>query len=265
MSDISLPSVMTGDTKPSFSIRLRTIIFRVCFPIWTFLCCTYCLPLLLHKSSEKIAYSGHLWAKGTLKLLRMICHVTYDIRGEEHVRNKHESYVFVSNHQSVWETAIFLYIRRHPAYILKQELLRVPLFGLFLKHLEMIAIDRSAGGKALKDMCRDARSCMNEGRDVILFPEGTRVPLDKTLPFQPGAVMLYRMMSEQVKMIPVAHNSGAHWSAHRKAILPGVIVLEYGPPLAAAMNKADVMDVLEKDIKDRSRKLIQSSVDMYEQ
>lgn len=261
MSDTppSLPDLMTGKTLPGIGIRIRSRLFKMMFPVWTTISCTSCLPLLVYKDSYKIRYAGDLWGRGTIRLLKIICNVNYEVRGEEHVKNCSGRIVFVCNHQSIWETAAFLALYEHPAYIFKKELLRVPLFGTFLKALEMISIDRSAGASALKYMARMSTVRLEQNRHLVIFPEGTRAAPGENLPFQPGAAMLYRQLPDNVQMIPVAVNSAAHWSARRKTILPGKIILEYGKPLPSGLDKKTLMTTLEADINSRRDALMAES------
>lgn len=252
---------MTGARKPALRVRLRSRAFKALFPLWTGICCVYCTPLLLRKHSRAVAYAGDLWARGTFFLLKHICHIGYELRGKEHYSPETRPYIIAGKHQSAWETAVFLHILDHPAYILKKELLAIPLFGTFLKKLEMIAVDRSAGMKAIKQMCADTSERLQEGRDAIIFPEGTRGAVDASLPYQPGAAMLYKQCAEYGKILPAAVNSGAHWSARRTYLLPGTIILEFGAPIEAGKNRDAFTAALQDDIEQRSAALMRESAE----
>jgi len=232
----------------TLSARVRSAIFRIAFPVWTAIISTLCLPYMFFSNSRDVAPAGHAWAAGVVFLLRYICGLRYEIKGAENIP-KNAPVIFACKHQSVWETMIFLYLFRHPAYILKQELLSVPLFGLYLRKLNMVAIDRAGGSGAIRKMQADVSALLAEGREAVIFPEGTRRPAAAEPDYQPGVAFLYAGMPENAALVPVALNSGKFWSPFSKIVRPGVVVMEYRRPIPAGLPRKEFMRTLQERIE----------------
>ena len=160
-------------------------------------------------------------------------------------------------HQSAWDTMIFALLLRHPSFVMKKSLKRIPLFGWFLARSGMVAIDRSAGASALKGMLRDAREMIAKGRAVIIFPEGTRTAPGKSLPYHPGVFALYRDLG--LPTVPIALNSGLYWRRDAFLKRPGKIVMEILPPIPPGLPRKAFMAQLEAGIEERSKALIQEA------
>ncbi|MET0154623.1 MAG: lysophospholipid acyltransferase family protein [Rickettsiales bacterium] len=232
----------------SLSLRARSALFRALFPVWTALVSTLCLPLLLYRDARKIAPAGRLWGAGTMFLLKHVCNLRFAVRGEENIPPG-APVIFACKHQSVWETAIFLCLFPHPAYVLKKELLSVPLFGTFLRRLEMIAINRSGGSAAIKELQRLAAERLREGRAVVIFPEGTRKPVGATTDYQSGVAFLYAGAPEGTAVVPTSLNSGEYWSPFSRIVRPGVITMSYRPPIPVGLPRKEFMKALEESIE----------------
>ncbi|WP_374366810.1 lysophospholipid acyltransferase family protein [Dongia sp.] len=235
-------------------IGFRALLFNTLYLLWTAAMHIVCLPLLLAPASV-IHKAGKIWIAGSLWLLR-IC-VGLDMReiGSEHLPA--EPVLFAVKHQSAWETLYLSWRLNQPAFVLKKELLHIPLFGWFLRRVGMIAIDRSGKAAALKKMVADAKATFAQGRPVIIFPEGTRVAPGAHRPYQPGIAALYAQLG--VPVIPVALNSGLFWG--KKAILkkPGTITIEYLPPIPPGLDRKSFMRELESRIETASNRLAQES------
>jgi len=229
---------------------IRAFIFNSLYLLWTAAMHVICLPLLVAPASVVHA-AGRIWIAGSLWLLK-IC-VGLDVRevGVEHLPT--QPVLFAAKHQSAWETLYLSWRLNHPAFILKKELLLIPLFGWFLKRAGMIAIDRSGKAAALKKMVADARDVFAQGRPVIIFPEGTRVAPGASRPYQPGIAALYAQLG--VPVVPVALNSGLFWG--RKAILkkPGTITIEYLEPIPPGLDRKTFMRELEARIETAAARL----------
>ena len=139
-----------------------------------------------------------------LWLLRVIAGTTYEVRGLDNIPDT--ACVVASKHQSMWETVSLIAIVEHPALVLKQELLYIPLYGWYVQKARMIAIRRSDGPKALRKMLRQAAAAAEEDRHLIIFPEGTRAAPGARNPYMPGVAGLYSHLD--VPCVPVALNSG---------------------------------------------------------
>lgn len=229
---------------------LRALVFNILYLLWTAGMHIICLPLLLAPASVVHA-AGKFWIAGALWLLKLCVGLGVREIGTENLPS--QPALFAAKHQSAWETLYLSWRLNHPAFVLKKELLMIPLFGWFLKRVGMIAIDRSGKAAALKKMVADAKAIFAQGRPVIIFPEGTRVAPGDTRPYQPGIAALYAQLD--VPVVPVALNSGRFWG--RKAILkkPGTITIEYLPAIPPGLDRKTFMRELESRIEGAATRL----------
>ena len=165
--------------------------------------------------------------------------------------------IYAAKHQSAWETLFLSRYLGFPAFVLKQELLSIPLFGWFLKKSGMIAVDRKGGASALRAMARQATETLESGRSILIFPEGTRVPPGQTRPYQPGVAALYTQ--QKVPLVPVALNSGLFWGRRAFIKKSGTIVVEILPPIPPGLDRKAVMKELENRIETAAKALAQPS------
>ena len=124
------------------------------------------------------------WARSSIWLLRVICNTKVEYRGLEKIPNG--PLIVASKHQSMWETFALLQFFDQPLFILKRELKWIPLFGWYMVKSDMIGIDRAAGGRSLLNMARRAGEAVRRGRQLIIFPEGTRTPVDAPPHYKTG-------------------------------------------------------------------------------
>jgi 1-acyl-sn-glycerol-3-phosphate acyltransferase len=230
---------------------LRSALFNLCYLLWSAAMHIVCLPLLLAPASW-VWQAAHLWIDGTLFLLRIICGLDVRELGVENLPKGPA--IIAAKHQSAWET---LYLSRRlgrPAFILKRELLMIPLFGWFIRKVGMIAVDRAGKAAALKQMVRDANGAFAEGRQIIIFPEGTRVAPGDHKPYQPGIAALYGQLS--VPVVPVALNSGLYWGRKAFNKKPGRILIEYLPPIPPGLDRKSFMAELEQRLEPAARALL---------
>ncbi len=174
------------------------------------------------------------WARFTLWWFRVTCGVRYEVRGLENVPES--TCIIFSKHQSTWET---LFIQRFfppQAWLLKKELLSVPMFGWALRLAEPIAIDRNAGRKAIKQLLEQGKRRLQLGRWVVVFPEGTRMTPGKKGKYGAGGAMLAQ--STGYPVLPIAHNAGTVWPKKGFLKRPGTIVFSIGPLIDTQSKKA---------------------------
>ena len=171
---------------------------------------------------------ARIWATGTLAMARLICGVRYQITGLENIPDK--PCVVMSKHQSAWETYFLQKLFVPQATVLKAELLKIPVFGLALKMLEPIAIDRSLKRNALKEVVKQGGERLADGRWVVIFPEGTRVAPGQNSSFANSGALLAQKNNAQV--LPIAHNAGECWPGRSVLLTPGLIQLVIGPVIA---------------------------------
>ena len=210
-----------------------------------------CAPsLLVPRSWVRAVFQ--LWLGLVLGGLKIICGVEYEVRGREHVPAG--GALVASKHQSMFETLAFWAILEDPAIILKKELSYLPFFGWYAMKLKNIKVDRSAGSKALRDMLNQARDRAQESRQVVIFPQGTRLKPGEADSYKPGVAGLYSAM--KVACVPVALNSGLYWPARGFTRTPGRIVIEFLPPIEPGLDKKAFLAELEHRIETASNALL---------
>lgn len=179
-----------------------------------------------------------LWTRFNLWMLKVICGLGFEVKGTHHIPKDQAGLIFCK-HQSAFETLALLVIFPPSVFILKQELIRIPVWGWALSTLKPIAIDRSAKSQALKQVLREGVARIRSGYWVILFPEGTRVaPGEKGHYGSSGGLLAH---SAQCPVVPVAHNAGTYWRKNGFLKYPGTIQVVIGPALdGATLSAAEI-------------------------
>lgn len=232
-------------------VALRSVAFNICFFGWALLSSIIFAPFFIMswRASQK---AGPPWANGTLFLARWLLGITYEVRGREHMIEG--PVIYASKHQSAWDTVIFLTLFPRVAYVLKRELLRLPGWGWYLWRMHMIAIDRSAGASGMKHMIKQSKEALAEKRPIVIFPEGTRTRPGAEPHYHPGVVALYNMLN--VPVVPVALNSGVFWGKNAFFKKPGKIVIEFLPPIAPGLPKAQFQQQLQDTVETATARLV---------
>lgn len=186
--------------------------------------------------------------------LKVICNTSYTIEGLENMLD-HPS-IIISSHQSVWETLLIQLIAKPQVWVLKQELLRIPIFSIGLAMLEPIVLDRSMAARSLRKMVREGCEQLAKGRWVVVFPEGTRTSVGEEKKYLPGVGLLAEKSG--VPIIPIAHNAGYFWPRNTLIKRPGVIQVVIGPAIYPAAGKTATMITAEAEewIKNTSKRLL---------
>ena len=181
-----------------------------------------------------------------MHFLKWFCNLDYIIKGKENIPDN--ASLVLSNHQSTWETLAFQHFLPNQLWVLKKELLRVPVFGWGLAIISPIAIDRSAGKKAVDQIVEQGEQKLTQGRWVILFPEGTRISPGVDSKYKMGGFIFATRITHPV--LPIAHNAGEFWPKHSFIKYPGTITVSIGKPFAAeGMEPSDVKQKVEGWIK----------------
>jgi 1-acyl-sn-glycerol-3-phosphate acyltransferase len=160
-------------------------------------------------------------------LLRVLCRLDYVVEGREHLPAR--SSVVLLKHSSAWETLAQLQIFPKQTWVLKRELMWIPVFGWVLWLLKPIAIDRRGGGAAVQQVLAQGHARRAEGFWVCIFPEGTRMPVGETRRYGMSGVLL--AAAEDLPVVPVAHNAGYFWPRRGWLKKPGTIRVVIGPPI----------------------------------
>lgn len=202
------------------------------------------LSLLLRPFSFRVRFGFvSQWARFNLWSVGILCGLRFEVRGAEYIPE--EVGVAFCKHQSTWETLALQQVLPEQAWVLKQELLRVPVFGWGLKVLEPIAIDRSAGRKAVDQVVSQGRDRLAKGRWIVVFPEGTRIRVGETKKFGIGGVMLAKKAGADI--LPIAHNAGCYWPRRGFIKRAGVIQMVIGEPIATAGKSLKEINAETKD------------------
>ena len=236
-------------------VVLRSLVFNLCFFCWSMGSAILFAPLFLW-SSRASQWVGDPWAKGVLLLARVICGITFEVRGEQNKVNGPA--IYACKHQSAWDTLIFLVLLKHPAYVLKRSLLRIPLWGWYLWRMKMIAIDRDGGTSSMKQMIRDSKEVLESGRQIVIFPEGTRIRAGQAGQYHPGVQALQGFL--KVPVVPVALNSGVYWGKDAFLKKPGKIILEFLPALDTKLPKDAFLPTLQETIESASTRLYNEAI-----
>jgi 1-acyl-sn-glycerol-3-phosphate acyltransferase len=169
-----------------------------------------------------------LWSRLILRVAERLCGIRYRVLGADRIPRA--PFIVLANHQSAWETLAFQEIFPPQVWVVKRELLWLPLFGWGLAMLTPIAIDRGSGAQALRQMLEQGRDRLAQGFCIVIFPEGTRVAPGERREFHAGGAWL--AVQTAMPVVPVAHNAGGAWP--RKAFLkyPGMVTVSVGEPIA---------------------------------
>lgn len=220
---------------------VRSLLFSISLIVTTvpysFLCVAARWTMPLHFRCMMIAW----WTRYIVWSLKFFCRVNYHVEGLENIPKDRNGIVF-SKHQSTWETFYLQGLFPDIAIILKRELKWVPFFGWGLAITDPIAINRSEKTSAMQQINKQGKECLDNGRWVLVFPEGTRTT--------PGAVTHYKQGGARLAVhtgypiIPVAHNAGRFWPKRSFIKIPGTIQVVIGPLIETKGRKAD--DILEE-------------------
>ena len=233
----------------------RVWVGSLVFTAWIYLTMavmgTVATPLLLF-SRDHAWRLVRAWVRAVLWGARVFCGVRVEVRGREHMPSG--AALVAAKHQSMLDTVAPLNLLADPAYVLKRELMRLPFFGWWAAKLDMVPIDRAGGSTTLRAMVHSARDRLADGRQLLIFPEGTRQEPGAAPDYKPGVAGLYRELN--VPCVPVATNSGVCWPPHGVLRYPGVVVYEFLPPIPPGLKRASFMAVLEDRIEDASTRLL---------
>jgi 1-acyl-sn-glycerol-3-phosphate acyltransferase len=230
---------------------LRSILFVPVFYINTALFVVLGSFLLL--GPRRYAMMGlKAHAIATLWLLRTIVGTRMEVRGRDKLPKA--PYLVASKHQSAWDTFALIPIFSDPALVMKAELRHIPFYGWFSRKFEHIFVERSRGPAALRKLERDAKARADAGREVLIFPEGTRRAPGAEPDYKPGAVALYEVLG--LTCVPIALNSGLYWPRRKLMRYPGTIVVEILEPIPAGLPRAEFRAVLEARIEAAANRLI---------
>jgi 1-acyl-sn-glycerol-3-phosphate acyltransferase len=233
---------------------IRSLIFTIIFFIWTAVFCislTFFLPF----GKPRMLKAVLAYMRSLLWLEKHLLNLTYEIRGAGHIPRG--SFVLAAKHQSTWETMVLHLLLANPAIVLKQELLRIPFWGWYARHLGVIAVNRSGGNKAIRGLSEDALDVVAKGRAIAIFPQGTRVKPGDWREYKSGVFRLYEQLN--VPILPMALNSGCYWPRHSLIKRPGKIVVEFLPIIPSGLSREEVTLRLVRELEGASNRLVEEA------
>lgn len=212
---------------------LRSALFALVFYTGTVVAVLSAFPLAL-AGSRALRRHAKIWGQ----FHRCCCRYILGIRTRVEGNVPSGPYLFAGKHQSMYETLDVLVVIDDPAVVLKRELADMPLFGQVARRAGVIPVDRSGSASALRRMMRAAIAAREDGRSILIFPEGTRVPPGEQPPLQAGFAGLYKQL--RIPVVPIAIDSGRLWP--RKSFLkrPGIITMRFGEPIPPGLPRAEI-------------------------
>ncbi len=235
---------------------IRSFFFNGLFFSWTALA-VLVMAIFLPFPRRAMATVVDIWARVLNIGLKALVGLSFEVRGQDNIVDG--SAVYAAKHQSAWDTYVYFLILKDPCYVLKKELLSIPVWGWCATKYGAVAVDRDGGGAALKKMLTDVTNRIERGLNVVIFPEGTRTPPGGRQAYHPGVAAIYGKCD--VPIIPVALNSGLFWARRSFAKRPGVITVEFLPAMENGMRRRQFMDDLENTVEVASDRLISEAIE----
>lgn len=235
-------------------LKLLRFLHGTAYIGWTTFCCIGLLPALLLPPAllRRVLRLVFFGAQNPIdRIFGLRCKVT----GRENLPP--EPCLIAIQHQSGWETLRLMTVFRDPAIIMKIELTRIPFWGWYASRSDMIPIDRSLGAQSMPAMLRHAEQAIAEGRDITIFPQGTRVPVGERRPFKTGIARLQAHLG--IPVVPVALNSGVHATRMGLVKKPGTIELRILPAIMPGLDSDTLMQRLETAIYEESDRMLTST------
>jgi 1-acyl-sn-glycerol-3-phosphate acyltransferase len=235
-------------------MTLRALLFNIVF--YLNLAALLVGGLVLLVMPRHIAMKGlKLWSRSTMFWQRLIVGTRVELRGLEHLPPG--PVLIAAKHQSAWETVTLHAFFDDPAIVLKKELMWVPIMGWLCRKFALIPVDRTASTSAMRALRRHARRARDNGRQIIIFPEGTRRAPGAIPDYKPGVALLYGDLG--IPCVPLALNSGLYWPRRKPERYPGTIIVELQPAIPPGLPRKDFMARLGRDIETASARLIEEA------
>jgi|APFre7841882630_1041343.scaffolds.fasta_scaffold13608_2 1-acyl-sn-glycerol-3-phosphate acyltransferase len=235
-------------------LLLRSLLFQIAFFVNVSVLMLIWLPGLPMRRQVSMEL-GRAWGRTSLWLLDKICRTKVEFRGLENIPKG--SVIVACKHQSTWETFVLPIKFPDFSFILKHELIWLPFFGWYLLSAEQIAIDRAKGGKLLPQIIQKVKALFAQGRQLFIFPEGTRRPIGAPPEYKFGVAHIYRETG--APCLPVAVNSGLFWARRSFVVRPGTIVMEFLPVIPPGLETREFFNRLQDTLESATEKLIEEA------
>ena len=232
---------------------IRSLIFMIFFYLGIILICLIFLPSLL-LPQKIVLFGGKIMGHWSKVCLNIFLSTKIIIKGKENLISEGKFFIACS-HQSMFETFFLQTIFNSPVFILKKELLRIPVFGMYLKKIGSISIDRDKISKENLGFSDKIKSVINSSnRPIIIFPQATRMAVEDRAPFLKGVSRIYEDL--QIKCQPVAINSGNIWPKSGKLKPNGILVISILKEIEPGMERKDFLNILQNNIYQELDKII---------
>jgi 1-acyl-sn-glycerol-3-phosphate acyltransferase len=232
----------------------RSLLFNALFYLNLLVQMIVALPVLALPHRVHLAFVRS-YCRSSLWLLRVVCGTKVAWRGLEKIPQG--ACIVACKHQSTWETFALYAAFDDPTYVLKRELMWIPLFGWHMRKAGLIPVDRGAGLSALSRMTARARAELGRARQVVIFPEGTRRPPGAEPAYKSGVAYLYAKAG--VACVPIALNSGLFWPRRSLIRFPGTILVEVLDPIPPGLDSRVFLARLQTAIEGASARLLRES------
>jgi 1-acyl-sn-glycerol-3-phosphate acyltransferase len=236
------------------SIFLRSLVYNVLFYLLLVFWIIVAIPTYLMPPRAFMGVAK-AWARSSVWMMRVICNTKTEYRGLDKIPDG--PLIVASKHQSMWETFALLQFFDQPLFIYKRELSWIPFFGWYLMKSKMIGVDRGGGLRSLMEMARRAPKEIRSGRQLIIFPEGTRRPVDAPPAYMTGVGQIY--VNSGVACLPVALNSGLFWPRRNFMRYPGTLVVEFLDPLPPGLSRKEFITRVSGVIEDATNRLVETA------
>ena len=233
-------------------LLLRSLLFNFFLYTGIILVFLIAIPGLLLPTKITLLF-GKFLGHYVVLIVRIFLSTKVEFKGIEKIP-KNEKYFVASAHQSMFETFALQSVLDYPVFILKKELLKIPLFGQYLKKIKSIEIIRDTTTKEnLNFFDKVAKIIKDENRPLLIFPQGTRVKVDEQIPFKKGVGRIYEALN--ISCVPIALNSGKVWPKNGIIKYPGKITVSFLEPIKPGLNRDDFIKDLEIKIYDEIKNI----------
>ena len=248
---MSIPLQNQDETQGGVSMRslLLMIALYVNLIAWMFV---GLIVLILPRSF--VVALARAWSRYYLWLCRVVGGISVEFRGLNNIPKG--PLLIAAKHQSIWETFALLSLFEDPCFILKRELAFIPLFGWFLAKMRNVPIDRKGGARTLVKLVKAAHREIGagKGRQILLFPEGTRRTPGAPPAYRFGIAQIYSGLN--VPCLPIALNSGVYWPRRSMKLRQGTIIVDILPAIEPGLDRQDFFVLMQKKIEEASDRLL---------
>lgn len=229
----------------------RSTVAKLVGYFWTGLLGALGWPIVFFGKRATLAF-GLFWARGILMISRVFAGVRWKVTGLD--RLPAAPFILASKHQSFFDTVIWSQLIPSAAYVMKEELLTQPIFGWFIRRIDVVALDRKAGLSSLKKLLVDSEAKAEQGLPIVIFPEGTRTAPGERGRYHPGVAAMYEKLG--IPVVPVGTDSGVFWDRGLKGLIAGEITVSIQEPILPGLEKRAFLNEVSESIEQASMALL---------